>query len=102
MQPAGNNASYHGKNRYKGHKQLARLDELPETLVPFRLVRATQIEQQVENRKAVKTYKPAECLLAGGYNICVVCARTIPKGDAATVARVPEYRVTIFPCRRMR
>ena len=72
MQPAGNNASNHGKNGYKGHKQLPRLDELPKTLVPFRLVRAPQLEQQVENRKAIKTYKDTECLLAGVHYIIVV------------------------------
>ena len=72
MQKAGNDASDHGKNGYKGHEQLARLDELPKTLVPFRLVRTPQLEKQVENRKAIKTYKPTECLLAGGYYIIVV------------------------------
>jgi len=41
MQKAGNNASDHGENGYEGHEQLARLDELPKTLVPFGLVRAT-------------------------------------------------------------
>ena len=101
MQPAGNNASNHGKNGYKGHKQLPRLDELPKTLVPFRLVRAPQLEQQVENRKAIKTYKETECSLPGGHYITVVCAGAIPKRDAATVARVPEDRVTDFKCRQM-
>ena len=49
-----------------------------------------------ENRKAIKTYKATECSLPGGHYITVVCAGAIPKRDAATVARVPEYRVTVF------
>ena len=72
MQKAGNNASDHGKNGYEGHEQLARLDELPKTLVPFRLVRAPQLEKQVENRKAIKKYKKTDCLLAGGHYTIVV------------------------------
>ena len=72
MQRAGDNASDHGKNGYEGHEQLARLDELPKTLVPFRLVRAPQLEKQVENRKAIKKYKKTECLRAGGHYITVV------------------------------
>ncbi len=72
MQPASNNASNHGQNGYKGHKQLPRLDELPNTLVPFRLVRAPHLEQQVENRKAIKKYKTSKCFLAGGHYTIVV------------------------------
>ena len=72
MQKAGNNASDHGENGYEGHEQLARLDELPKTLVPFRLVRAPQLEKQVENRKAIKKYKKTECFLAGGHYSIVV------------------------------
>ena len=72
MQKAGNNASDHGENGYEGHEQLARLDELPKTLVPFRLVRAPQLEKQVENRKAIKKYKTSKCFLAGGHYTIVV------------------------------
>jgi hypothetical protein len=69
MQPTSNDASDHGKNGYEGHEQLARLDELPGSLVPFGLVRAA-IGRTASRESPGHKNIQANRMFLGGWILC--------------------------------